>query len=267
MKPKPTILITGGSSGIGRGIASYFAAMNKYKIALLSTNIMKLNKTIEICQSLNPNVEAIALQCDVTDHNNLRSMIKNCHNTFGPLTVLINSAGVSHTQLISNEMNIEAVNKCIDINLKGVINSCIFSVDYLKETKKKYPSYPVSIININSISSLDKETDPKWSIYVASKFGVRGFTQCLFNELREFGIKVTDIAPDWIDTPLVDQYVNKNPNDRILSDQIMSVKDIAKTIEYILDVSHKAVPTQITLYTQYDARKRTKILNSIESKL
>ncbi len=46
-----------------------------------------------------------------------------------------------------------------------------------------------------------------------------------------------------------------------------TVDDIAKTIEYVLNISHKAVPTQITLYTQYDARKRTKNLNTIQSKL
>ena len=157
--------------------------------------------------------------------------------------------------------------RCIDVNLKGVINACIASVDYLKQTKQKYPLYPVSIININSISSLDKETDSRFAIYVASKFGVRGFTQCLFNELREYGIKVTDISPGWIATPMVDVYNAEHPKDQIFTDQIMSVDDVAKTIDYVLNISHKAVPTQITLYSQYDARNENDIAGRIQSNL
>ena len=266
METKPTVLIIGGSSGIGQGIAFEFSQSNKFKIAILSSNNSKLQHTVKLCRLINPNSNILALQCDITNDQKLKSMITKCHFEFGPLTILINSAGVLYEHLINNTIDMVAVNKCIDVNLKGLINSCIFSVDYLKQTKKKYPIYPVSIININSISSLDKETDPKYSIYVASKFGVRGFTQCLFNELKEFGIKVVDISPRWINTPMVDQH-NKDQNDQILTEQMMTVSDITKTIQYILDISHKAVPTQITLDTQYPARNPSAISKYIDSKL
>ena len=267
MESLPTILIIGGSSGIGQGIASHFAKSNHYKIAILSRDINKLQDTIKKCKVINPFINILSLQCDITNHEKLKTMIKKCHESFGPLTVLINSAGIVYEHLINNKINVNMVSKTIDINLKGVIYSCIYSVDYLKQTKKQYPLYPVSIININSISSLDKETDPTFSIYVASKFGIRGFTQCLFNEVRQFGIKVTDISPGWINTPMVNQHNEKNIKDQVLNDQIMTVSDISKTIQYILDMSHKAVPTQITVYTQYDARKRNALANKIDSKL
>eukprot|EP01083_Nonionella_stella_P197132 724944_1 len=71
----PTVVITGASRGIGRNIAVNLAVSGKYKLALLARNVSKLNKTVNLCKSLNNNVQAMPFQCDISNTKQLTETV------------------------------------------------------------------------------------------------------------------------------------------------------------------------------------------------
>eukprot|EP01083_Nonionella_stella_P143749 447395_1 len=202
----PTVVITGASRGIGRNIAVNLAVSGKYKLALLARNVSKLDETVNLCTEVNKNVQAMPFQCDISNTNQLTETITKIATEFGPFAVLINNAGVLYSHFVDKDMEIEKVNSLLQINLNALIVACKLSIPYLKQTKALYPAMNVAIIQVSSRASTFRTTCAGDSIYCASKFGVRGFSDCLFKELKDFGIKVCQLMPGWVNTPMVKDY-------------------------------------------------------------
>merc|ERR1712154_187550 len=108
--------------------------------------------------------------------------------------------------------------------------ACKESVPYLKKTKSSYPDMNVAIIQISSRGSTFRATDPYDSVYCASKFGLRGFSDVLFKELKNSGIKVCQLMPGWVNTDLVMKYA-----DKLILENMIQPSDISYAVNFVLN--------------------------------
>ena len=246
----PTVLITGASQGIGRNIALNLSLSKKYRLVLLARNESKLNETVRQCKSINNDVQIMPLKCDITDTKALKQCIKKCGKEFGPYAVLINNAGIVYPHLVDDKMEDDKISNVLNTNLNGLIIACKESIPYLKQTKKKYPNMNVAVIQISSRGATFRATDPYDSVYCASKFGVRGFSDVLFKEVKNLGIKVCQLMPGWVNTELSHKYA-----DKLILENMIQSSDISYAVDFILNCPDTCCPLEILIYPQYDVNK------------
>ena len=138
--------------------------------------------------------EAILVQLDVTDRNSIKRALQKSVDEFGELDLLVNNAGVMVSGTLE-ELSFEDIEKQLEVNLKGLMETTKLALPYLRESDKGM------IINI--ASGLGKRGSSEASIYSATKFGVRGFTQSIAEELSP-QIKVKVVNPGMTATPMTD---------------------------------------------------------------
>ena len=182
-------LITGGGSGIGRSIALRIGRAGA-KIAVLDIDGAAAERTAaEIGGG------ALALAADVADAAAVRAAIEQARAALGPVTVLVNVAGIgSFVPLL--EMSQDQWDRMIAVHLTGTFN-CTRAV-----ASDMVAAGWGRIVNIASVAGLNGG-GPGLSHYAAAKGGIIGFTKALAHELGPSGITVNCIAPGLIDTPLI----------------------------------------------------------------
>ena len=179
--------ITGGSKGIGLGIAKKLLD-GGMRVAITSRHIDEAKKA---AQSLtNDDSKILALQSDVTSLESQIEAIKKVIDHFGQLDVLVANAGVGHFASI-DELTPEVWNNTINTNLTGVFNCVKASLEYLKKSK----GYIITIASLAGANFFENG-----SAYNASKFGVVGFSQAIMLDLRQHDIKVSTIMPGSVAT-------------------------------------------------------------------
>ena len=176
------VLITGSSQGIGEKTALEFAKKGANVVVTYNSNKEKAEKVFEECNKLN---EAFLIQLDVRNENSIKECIEKVIDKFGAINILVNNAGVFTNKNLMIQSSKE-IDLQIDINLKGLIKMTKAILPFMKEQNESM------IINISSTAG--KNTWEEISVYCATKFGVRGFTQALAKELPE-NIKVYSINP------------------------------------------------------------------------
>lgn len=190
-----TALITGGSKGIGYGIAESLlkAGMN---VAITGRN----PEAIEAAAAeLAKYGKVLAITADVRDFASQQSAVSKVLATFGSLEVLVANAGVGHFANIA-DLTPEDWHETIDTNLTGVFYSIKASLEALTATK----GYIITIASLAGTNFFATA-----SAYNASKFGLVGFTQAVMLDVRDRGIKVTTIMPGSVAT----HFNNHTPND------------------------------------------------------
>lgn len=180
------VVITGGSDGLGLSLAKAFAKKGAilHLIARTEEKLESATKDIE--------GEVHAYVTDVSDYAQLESVA----NKIEQVDVLINNAGVWIEGLVE-ENSVEDISNAIDINLKGVIYATRAFLPTLKRSNEAH------LINISSTSGL-KGRDNQ-AVYVASKFGVTGFTESLKVDLASTNIKVSGFYPGGMSTQLFEK--------------------------------------------------------------
>ncbi|WOK38082.1 SDR family oxidoreductase [Sphingomonas sp. C3-2] len=214
------IFITGGGSGIGRATAQLFAR-NGWFVGLADINQAGMADTA----ALLPRGQSSIHVMDVTDREQWRQALDAFAGfTGGRLDVLFNNAGIARGgQFIDTDPKDSDL--VIEINLKGVINGAHMALPLLRAT-------PGSCL-LNTCSAAGIYGGPGLSIYAASKFGVRGFSEALDIEWRPLGIKVRTLMPSFIDTPLLDVVTagsNGTARDSVVSAglEFTPVEDVAQ---------------------------------------
>lgn len=182
-----TALVTGGSKGIGFGIAEVLASHN-VKVAITGRTKHVVDESVRKLKSRSENV--LGIVADVRDASSQKRSVEEVVRAWGKLDVLVANAGVGYFESIE-EITLEQWNETIDTNLTGVFNSIKASLDALKKSK----GY---IITIASLAGANFFAGA--SAYNASKFGLVGFTQAVMLDLRKHGIKVTTIMPGSVAT-------------------------------------------------------------------
>ncbi len=191
-----TALVTGGSKGIGYGIAEYLLkeGMN---VAITSRNQQSADEAATALSALGRG-KVIGIASDVRDFESQKQAVARTLEAFGSLDVLVANAGVGHFGSIT-DLTPAQWNETIDINLTGVFYSVKAALDALAATK----GYIITIASLAGTNFFAGGT-----AYNASKFGLVGFTQALMLDVRKMGIKVTTIMPGSVAT----YFNNHTPN-------------------------------------------------------
>jgi len=172
---KKIVLVTGGSSGIGRAISSYLSKVG-YIVYGSSRNVIHGDVLDNF----------MMVKMDVTDPKSVQEAVKYIVKKEGRIDVLINNAGLGMIGPLEST-SIGEIREVFETNIFGVLNVCKAVLPYLRKNKK------ANIINITSIGG--EVSLPYRGIYCSSKFAVEAFSEALSMEVRQFGIHVTIVEP------------------------------------------------------------------------
>jgi NAD(P)-dependent dehydrogenase (short-subunit alcohol dehydrogenase family) len=207
MKSK-TVLITGGTKGLGKKIAETFIG-NGYNIALAARNIYD-------CDFNSQNFKFI--KTDVRNIQEIKNAVNETIKWTGNLDVLVNNAGYSEWKELSAIDEIFWDNM-ISTNLKSVIFASKFAAEIMNTNS--------SIINISSLAG--KRGSANNSVYCATKFGINGITQALAKELGIKGIRVNAVCPVYLKTSGLEQALSESNSPTKGADLNDFLSDFAKT--------------------------------------
>ena len=196
-----TMLITGGGSGIGRGLAEAFHKLGN-TVIIAGRRESVLRETAEA----NPGMEWV--QLDASSHQSIRETSKELLARFPDLDVVINNAGVQRTHDFSANtgLNADAAAEEIETNINGVLRVTDAFLPHLK-TK------PYAVI-VNVTSGLAFVPMARFPVYCATKAFVHSFTVSLREQLRGSNVHVLELAPPWVKTDLDTRHPATAPVDR-----------------------------------------------------
>lgn len=187
------ILITGGASGLGRTMAMSLNGR--------AANVIVADRNAEALELLEQECPGIKCYCaDLTDYDAVQELVAKVFAEFGKINVLVNNAGIIHSEPLINILSrpdvkhsVENWRKTIDVNLNAVFYVTVNVAEQMVKTRSKGV-----IINISSISSYGNMGQ---SAYSATKAAINALTVTWSKELGMFGIRCAAIAPGFIDTP------------------------------------------------------------------
>jgi 3-hydroxybutyrate dehydrogenase len=230
-----TALITGSTSGIGRGIAELFAreganvVLNGFGEA---KEIEKLRSGLE-----SEGVKATYDAADMTKPGEIRAMVEGALKISGRVDILVNNAGIQHVAPV-DEFPIEKWDAIIAINLSSAFHATRAALPAMKRSKWG------RVINIASAHGL--VASPFKSAYVAAKHGVIGFTKSLALEVAEQGITANSICPGYVMTPIVEKQIDDQakvhgvPRENVIRDVILAPQPTKQFVK-IEDVAAMAL--------------------------
>jgi short-subunit dehydrogenase len=221
-------LVTGAGRGIGRAIALSLARSGCHVI-LTARTVLELADVQQELRKFGD--DATAIQSDLTRDDDLRELVEQS----GPVDFLINNAGWGKRAPVVRA-KIEDWDQTLRLNLRAPM---ILAQRLLPAMIEKGEG---AVINIGSVSGKTGEADG--AAYSASKFGLIGFTQSLYEEVREHGIKVAVILPGFVDTPMIPPVKHLDRSKMIQAD------DVAHAVQFVLAAPATSCPVEITIRPQ-----------------
>lgn len=198
METRKTVLVTGGAAGIGAGIARRFAEAD-YRVAVFDIDGPGAQAMAAELSRLAP---AIAITGDVAEEEQAREAVLRTIREMGSLDVLINNAGIevsgSVAQLSSAEWD-----RQISVNLRGVFLMSKYAVENMRGRGG-------AIVHISSVHAF--VSWPGYAAYDATKSALLGLTRAMALDHGPQGIRVNAICPGYIDTPLMDRWLDSVPD-------------------------------------------------------
>ena len=228
-------LITGGTKGIGYGIAESMLKEGM-KVAITGRTQEGVTKAEG---ELAKHGEVLGLVSDVRDLASVENAVEAISAKWGQLDVLIANAGVGHFAPIT-EMTSEQWQETIDINLTGVFNSSKACIPALKTSK----GYIITIASLAGTNFFANGT-----AYNASKFGLVGFTQAMMLDLRHEGINVSTIMPGSVATYFNDHVPNEQDGWKI------QIEDLGQMTVDLLKLDPRTLPSKIEVRPSQPPRK------------
>ena len=184
------VIVTGGTSGIGREIAIALAELGA-QVAIIGRTKERMDSTLAELKKRNPT--SLGFLVDVYDTEGMKKAYAEVAAAFGTIDGLVNSAGILHIEGLDT-ISEETFKKVFDINVKGTILSCKLAGEYM--LKNGYGS----IVNISSVSTARGKSF--YTSYASSKAAIDGFTRALGTEWIRKGINVNSVAPGLVLTEI-----------------------------------------------------------------
>ncbi|HNP63321.1 MAG TPA: SDR family NAD(P)-dependent oxidoreductase [Woeseiaceae bacterium] len=211
-----TVIITGGSEGVGAATARMFAEAGA-NLVLVARNKKKLEA---IAEELREKTRVEIFAMDVADADACVDLFKKASFDFGRVDVLVNNAGY-HKRGNVTDVEASELGLIIDVNLKAPIILSRLAIPYLREAGGGV------IVNVGSLAG--RTPVPGSATYAASKAGLRAFTYALGAELADTGIKLAIVSPGPIDTGFIMADLDATSN-LTLSQPISTAEDVAQAI-------------------------------------
>lgn len=222
-----TAIITGGTKGIGLGIAEAMAAQGM-KVAITSRKGAEAIASAEKLLALGAE-DSFGIECDVRDFAGMTNVNDAIVNRWGSIDVVVANAGVGYFGPVDT-MSPDTWQEVIDTNLTGVFNTIRTTVEPLKASR----GFFITIASLAGTNFFQYG-----SAYNASKFGLVGFTQAVMLDLRKYGIRVSTIMPGSVATYF---------NDHVPDDQDswkIQPEDIGQIVIDLLRVNPRTLPSKI----------------------
>lgn len=225
-------VVTGAGRGIGKAI-SLLLARSGASVVLTARSEAELERVREEIQK--EAGEALVVPADLTRDEEIEGLIKQTLERCGSIDYLINNAGWGRNGPVA-KARVEDWDRTLQVNLRAPMILSRLALPTLMEKRAG------AIINIASISA--KAGQANTAAYSASKAGLLAFSESLYEEVREYGIKVAAILPGFVDTPLIP------PTPRLDRTKMIRPEDIAQTVLFVLTCSPNGCPVEITVRPQ-----------------
>ena len=225
-------IVTGGSSGIGLGIARVLGEEG-YAVTVAARRPEKLEEAVEGLRADGYDVNSVS--GNLADEAVVQEVVRSHRERFGRLDVLVNNAGVGAGEAVG-ELTTKKVDLQLAINLRSPILFYRECTELLRAAGAEHRC--ALVVNTSSISGKSGEA---WlSVYSATKAAVVGFTQAMHKELGGDGIKSTALCPAFVDTPMTD-FVKE----QVSAEDMIQVSDVAETVRVLLRMSPGCIVPEV----------------------
>ena len=218
------VVIVGATGGIGSALTEKLAPTGA-KLVLAGRNTDKLTDLA--------GEDILAIPTDITDPEQVDNLFSKTVDRFGKVDVLVNAAGAGVMKQY-NKLTPEDLDFMLDVNLKGSFYTTQAAAKAMKENRSGH------ICNVVGI--LGKHPMTMASAYCAAKYGVVGFSKCMADELKRYGIKITLFYFGGVDTPFWDNVSLKVDRKKMLSPQTA-----VDAIWFALNAEPQAIPMEINI--------------------
>lgn len=199
---KKTVIVTGGSRGIGKAIVTKFATNGHNVVINYNRSNEEANDLYK--ELINKGYNVRLFKADITNRAEVDLMTSFCVNEFGSIDVLVNNAGMAESKLFTDILDMHW-EKMMDVNVKGTFNCSQSALRFMMPEKSG------NIINISSIWGMVGASMEVH--YSTSKAAIIGFTKALAKELGPSGIRVNCIAPGIVDTDMMSDFTAEEKDD------------------------------------------------------
>jgi short-subunit dehydrogenase len=211
------VFITGASSGFGEDAARLFAQEG----AIVALAARRMDRLVAIAADITTDGgRAFAVPLDIAEPSQINEAVQTVFDNFGHIDILFNNAGFGRLDWLENLDPRRDIQAQIAVNLTGLIHVTRLVLPSMLARRSG------TIINMSSVAGWIAA--PFYSIYAATKYGVRGFTDALRREVAPFGIKVCGIYPG----PAITEF-GKRAGDNVFKRSIKAPKFIYMTSEYV----------------------------------
>lgn len=223
------VVVVGATGGIGSAVTRKLASTGA-RLVLAARNP---NQLASLAAQLPGTTQVMAVATDITDPQQVEALMEKAFAQFGQIDALVNAAGAGILKQC-NQLEPADLDAMLDVNLKGCFYTTQAAAEVMKERRSGHICNVVGILGKHSMAMA--------AAYCASKFGVVGFSKCMADELKRFGIKFTLFYFGGVDSPFWDQVSLKVDRKKMLSPETA-----ADAILFALSAEPQAVPMEINI--------------------
>ncbi len=227
-------IVTGGTRGIGRGIAKALISAGA-NVAITARIEADVENATSQLSKIGPGTVS-GYVCDVRNYDQVKTLFAG----FGGVDILINNAGIGIFSSVES-MSPEDFRAVLETNVFGVFYCCHEAIPIMRQRGGGY------IINISSLAGTNAH--PQMAAYNASKFGLNGFSEALMQEVRHDGIKVSYIMPGSVNTEFGGDEPSNEKSWQLQPD------DIARVVMDLLAYRERALPSRVEIRPSRPPRK------------
>jgi NAD(P)-dependent dehydrogenase (short-subunit alcohol dehydrogenase family) len=222
--PERAAIVTGGSRGIGRGIAEMLA-QEGHALTITARQPEGLDEAVQTLRAAGAEVQGIAR--NLAEAEAVAEIVTAHADRYGRLDVLVNNAGIG-IGAKADQHQTKHVDLMVDVNVRAIILFYREALSLLRRTASE--NGQAHVINLSSLAG--KWGQPWLSVYSATKAAVVSYTEAMNRELAGDGIKSTALCPEWVDTDMA-EFIK----DRVPAEQMIRVQDIAGAVRFLLSLS------------------------------